>query len=70
MGLTHGLYCIGCCAALMLLLFVGGIMNLIWIAALSLIVLTEKVLPYGARLARPFGLLLIAAGLGLIAASA
>ncbi|SLN30033.1 hypothetical protein ROA7450_01294 [Roseovarius albus] len=42
MGLHHGTYCVGCCWALMLLLFVGGVMNLIWIAALAVIVLLEK----------------------------
>ena len=52
----------------MLLLFVGGVMNLVWIAGLSLIVLAEKLLPLGARLRMPLGVLLIVAGLGLIAA--
>ncbi len=46
--LLHGLYCIGCCWALMALLFVGGVMNLLWIAALMILVLLEKILP-GAR---------------------
>ncbi len=44
MGLRHGLYCTGCCAMLMLLLFVLGVMNLAWILVLTLIVLTEKLL--------------------------
>ena len=70
MGLAHGLYCVGCCLALMLLLFVGGVMNLIWIAGLSLIVLGEKVLPQGARLRVPLGLLLLAGGTALIALQA
>jgi len=43
--LRHGAYCAGCCAMLMLLLFVLGVMNLLWIAVLTLIVLTEKLLP-------------------------
>jgi predicted metal-binding membrane protein len=47
MGLEHGLYCLGCCWILMALLFVGGVMNLAWIAALSLFVLAEKLLPFG-----------------------
>lgn len=42
MGLRHGVWCLGCCALLMLLLFVLGVMNLVWIAALSLAVLGEK----------------------------
>ena len=68
MGLAHGAYCVGCCAALMLLLFVGGVMNLVWIAGLSLLVLSEKFLPSGARLRLPIGLLLMIAGAGLIVA--
>jgi predicted metal-binding membrane protein len=69
MGLMHGVYCVGCCLALMLLLFVGGVMNLIWIAGLSLIVLAEKLLPHGERLRLALGLLLMVAGLGLIVAA-
>ena len=45
LGLQHGLYCIGCCWALMALLFVGGVMNLLWIAALMVFVLLEKLVP-------------------------
>lgn len=45
MGLAHGLYCIGCCALLMLLLFVGGVMNLAWVGFITLIVLAEKYAP-------------------------
>jgi len=63
MGLHHGLYCIGCCWVLMALLFVGGVMNLLWIAGLALFVLLEKVLPRGDLLGRTSGVLLIAAGL-------
>lgn len=62
LGVDHGLYCLGCCWALMLLLFVGGVMNLWWIAALTLFVLIEKVAPFGARGGRLSGLPLIAAG--------
>ena len=50
LGLAHGLYCLGCCALLMALLFVFGVMNLAWVAALALFVLIEKVLPFGSRL--------------------
>jgi predicted metal-binding membrane protein len=42
MGLRHGLYCLGCCWLLMLLLFVGGVMNFAWIAGIALFVLVEK----------------------------
>lgn len=45
LGLFHGLYCLGCCWALMLLLFVGGVMNLAWVALLAVIVLAEKYAP-------------------------
>jgi predicted metal-binding membrane protein len=60
MGLKHGAYCLGCCWLLMLLLFVGGIMNLSWIAGLALFVLIEKTVPAGHWIGR-------AAGAGLIA---
>jgi predicted metal-binding membrane protein len=63
MGLRHGLFCVGCCWALMALLFVGGVMNLAWIAALSIAVAIEKLAPRGERLAAVLGLGLIAAGL-------
>jgi len=66
MGVAHGAYCVGCCLALMLLLFVGGVMNLIWIAGLTLFVLAEKFLPQGRRLSVPIGVLLMAAGAGLV----
>ena len=62
LGLRHGLYCIGCCWALMLLLFVGGIMNLFWIAALAILVLLEKVIPSGRIIARLAGGLFVLAG--------
>ncbi len=62
LGLQHGLYCIGCCWALMALLFVGGVMNLLWIAALMSFVLLEKLLPGWRYFARVSGLLAVAAG--------
>ena len=48
MGLEHGVFCLGCCWALMGLLFFGGVMNLLWIAGITLFVFVEKVLPFGA----------------------
>lgn len=63
MGVRHGLFCVGCCWALMALLFVGGVMNLAWIAALSIAVAIEKLAPHGERLAAVLGLVLIGAGL-------
>ena len=66
MGLEHGTYCIGCCAALMLLLFAGGIMNLLWIVVLAILVAAEKLLPFGERMRRPVGVLLLIGGAWLI----
>jgi predicted metal-binding membrane protein len=66
MGMAHGLDCLGCCWALMALLFVGGVMNLWWVIALALYIAVEKLAPGGDRLARPFGILLVLAGLGLL----
>jgi predicted metal-binding membrane protein len=62
MGLRHGADCLGCCWALMLLLFFGGVMSLAWIALLTLAVLAEKLLPFGENARRIGGVLLIAAG--------
>lgn len=62
MGLRHGAFCTGCCWALMALLFVGGVMNLLWVAVLALFVLIEKVLPAGGRLGKAGGALLVAWG--------
>ncbi len=68
MGMEHGLYCTGCCWVLMLLLFAGGVMNLVWIAGLTLIVLAEKFLPGGHMLQKGLGAaLLVAAGAVAIA---
>jgi predicted metal-binding membrane protein len=66
MGLSHGAYCVGCCAALMLLLFVGGVMNLVWIAGLTLLVAIEKLAPRGAVTAKAIAVALIAGGAALL----
>jgi predicted metal-binding membrane protein len=68
MGMEHGRYCVGCCWLMMALLFVGGIMNLYWIAGLALYALAEKLLPGGERIARIAGAALLASGLALLAA--
>ena len=68
MGLHHGLYCLGCCWLLMALLFVLGIMNLPWIAVLTVFVLLEKVLPRGRLVSRISGTILAAWGATLIVA--
>jgi predicted metal-binding membrane protein len=62
LGALHGAFCIGCCWMLMALLFVGGVMNLVWIAALAILVLVEKVFPAGQWVGRPAGVALIAWG--------
>jgi predicted metal-binding membrane protein len=66
MGLDHGAFCVGCCWALMLLLFAGGVMNLVVIAALTALVAFEKLTPLGARAARVSGILLIVSALWIL----
>ena len=65
MGLRHGLYCVGCCWVLMGLLFVAGVMNLLWVAAIAVFVLIEKVVPRGEQASRLAGAVLIVAGLAV-----
>ena len=64
LGLLHGAYCVGCCWLLMALLFVGGVMNLLWVAALTLLVAAEKLLPHGRTIAHVTGVALIGWGAG------
>ena len=59
MGVRHGMYCVGCCWLLMSLLFVAGVMNLWWVAAIAVFVLIEKVATVGPWIARAIGALLI-----------
>jgi predicted metal-binding membrane protein len=66
LGLRHGLYCVGCCWALMLLLFVGGVMSLLWIGAITAFVLIEKLAPYSAQGGRLSGLALLLAGVWVL----
>jgi predicted metal-binding membrane protein len=66
MGLHHGIYCLGCCWLLMLLLFALGVMNLLWVALLAIVALVEKILPRGEILSRVLGGLLIGWGAWLI----
>lgn len=65
LGLRHGGYCIGCCWALMLLLFVAGVMSLLWIAAIGALVLAEKLVP-GRLFQRITGVMLVSAGAALL----
>jgi len=62
LGVLHGAYCVGCCWLLMALLFVGGVMNLVWVAGLTLLVAAEKLLPGGLWFARISGILMIVWG--------
>lgn len=66
LGVRHGLYCLGCCWALMALLFVGGVMSLPWIALLAVVVLLEKLAPIGEAGGKVLGALAASAGLVLI----
>ena len=66
-GFQHGLQCIGCCWALMALLFVFGVMNLLWVAALAIFVFLEKLTPAGPRVGRIGGILMVCTGLALMA---
>ena len=66
MGMRHGMWCLGCCWMLMALLFVGGVMNLAWVAALTLLVAAEKLLPFGRWVARLAGVACLAGGAWLL----
>ena len=66
MGLEHGLFCTGCCWALMALLFVLGMMNLLWIASLTILVGLEKILPRRSYISRGTGVLLACWGLWIL----
>jgi predicted metal-binding membrane protein len=68
MGLRHGLFCVGCCGALMLLLFAVAVMNLLWVAALTALVMAEKLLPGGRVLRHGIGAGLVVTGLWLLLA--
>jgi predicted metal-binding membrane protein len=63
MGIRHGAYCLGCCWALMCVLFVVGVMNLLWVATLTVFVLLEKIGPAGIIVARAAGAAMVLAGI-------
>jgi predicted metal-binding membrane protein len=65
MGLAHGTFCVGCCWMLMLLLFAAGVMNLVWVGALTALVLIEKLLPYPRAIANASGVALIVCAIAL-----
>ncbi len=66
MGVENGLFCLGCCWILMVLLFVSGIMNLLWIALIAFFVLVEKLLPGSKWISKIAGVVLIVYGMYLI----
>jgi predicted metal-binding membrane protein len=66
LGAVHGLYCVGCCWVLMALLFVGGIMNVLWIAGIAVLIVMEKAAPTGHLIPRLTGAVMVAAGLVLV----
>jgi predicted metal-binding membrane protein len=67
LGLRHGAYCVGCCWALMGLLFVVGVMNVLWIATITILVIAEKVIPVGRVVSRIAGAVIIAGGIWMLA---
>lgn len=67
LGARHGAWCVGCCSLLMALLFVGGVMNVVWIALLALLVLAEKVAAAGPAVGRVAGIVLIVWGVATLA---
>jgi predicted metal-binding membrane protein len=66
LGFRHGVYCLGCCWALMVLLFALGVMNLFWITALAILILLEKVMPSGRVIARIAGIAFFAGGVWML----
>lgn len=67
MGVEHGAWCAGCCTGLMVALFALGMTNIAWMAAVALVILAEKAVPGGERLARVTGFALITAGAVVLA---
>jgi predicted metal-binding membrane protein len=65
LGARHGAYCVGCCWVLMTLLFVGGVMNVLWIAVITILVLVEKLVPTGHVISRILGAGFLVAGVWL-----
>lgn len=66
MGVRHGIYCVGCCWLMMALLFVAGVMNLLWVALIAGCVLVEKVVPAGQWVSRAIGVLTVGWGVWLL----
>ena len=68
MGAAHGIYCLGCCLGLMLILFAVGVMSLFWMVLIASVIFAEKLLPGGERLSRVLGVAFVALGLWIAAA--
>jgi predicted metal-binding membrane protein len=66
LGVHHGIFCIGCCWSLMLLMFVVGMANIGWMLALGIVMAVEKNMPWGRRLSAPLGAVLLGWGLILV----
>jgi predicted metal-binding membrane protein len=66
LGVSHGIYCVGCCWALMLLMFALGAASLVWMLVIAIVMATEKNLPWGRRLRVPLGVILLAWGATLL----
>jgi predicted metal-binding membrane protein len=66
LGVHHGVYCIGCCWSLMLLMFAISVGSLVWMFALAILMGIEKNLPWGRRLSQPVGVVLLAAGITIV----
>ena len=66
MGIRHGTFCVGCCWLLMALLFVAGVMNLLWVAAIAGYVLIEKIVPAGHWVTRAIGVCVIVGGVWMV----
>jgi predicted metal-binding membrane protein len=69
LGVLHGVDCLGCCAGLMVGLVALGLMNLVWMLTAAVIIFAEKTIPNSHRIARPLGLVMLAGGVALLAAS-
>jgi predicted metal-binding membrane protein len=67
LGMHHGVFCLGCCWSLMLVMFAVGVGNIAWMLALGAVMAVEKNMPWGRRLSAPLGLVLLLSGLGLVA---
>jgi predicted metal-binding membrane protein len=65
-GLEHGLFCVGCCWSLMLLMFVVGVQSLVWMLLLGVVMALEKNLPWGRRLSAPIGVLLLIGAMAIV----